>query len=464
MLIQRATLADGRTRDVRVTDGQIAAIEPADSLSSDDERAFDAEGYHLLPGMIDCHVHFRQPGDSHKETWGTGSHAAAAGGVTTVVDQPNTNPPTTTGENFDAKRRFTRDSLVDYGVSGGVVPDWEPETLFDRPLFALGEVFLADSTGNMGIDDELFREAAQRADEAGLVVSVHAEDAERFVPDALPGDETETKTDGTSGVASGRDADAAAWSRYRPADAEVAAVETALDAGAETDCSIHIAHTSTPEAVQRVVEARAQTDAGGPESDADRTITCEVTPHHLFLDTDDATELGTYGRMNPPLRNPQRRRRLFDALRDGRVDCVATDHAPHTREEKEAPLTDAPSGVPGVETALPLLLAAVRDGQLDLERVRDVTAHHPARIFGLPNKGRVVEGADADLTLVDLDDAQPIRGDDLHSKCQWTPFEGHEGVFPVLTLVDGSVVYDPESWEFDTPFGGYWGDNVRVSQ
>ena len=453
MLLTRARLADGRRRDVRVQHGTITRLAPADELAPDtDERHADLDDRLLLPGAVDPHVHFREPGASHKETWTTGSRSAAAGGVTTVIDQPNTDPPTTTGAAYDRKRRLADASLVDYGIAGGVTPDWEPETLFDRPLAALGEVFLADSTGDMGIDTETFRAAAARAAEADRVCTVHTEDAALFEPDALP----------ANGPA-GRAADAARWSRYRPAEAEIAAVEDALATARETGVSVHVAHTSTPEAVERVVDARASGEATGvPDTDdATRTVTCEVTPHHLFCSHEDATELGTYGRMNPPLRNEDRRARLFDALREGRVDCVATDHAPHTREEKERPLREAPSGVPGVETAVPMLLAAAREDRLSLERVRDVTAANAARIFDLPPKGRVAEGADADLAVYDLDTTRTIRGEELHSNCGWTPFEGREGVFPDLTLVRGHVAYDRHGTLREESFGGSVGRNVR---
>ncbi|WP_232700328.1 dihydroorotase [Halobacterium wangiae] len=418
-VIRNATLADGRTRDVRVgDDGRIDAV--GESLAGDE--LVDASGKLLLPGMIDVHVHFRQPGYGHKETWASGSRSAAAGGVTTVVDQPNTDPATVTGAAFDEKAAFAADSLVDWGINGGVTPDWDPDSLFNRPLFALGEVFLADSTGDMGIEAALFREACELAADEDVVVTVHAEDADRF-----------------DSAAKERD-DADAWSAYRTAGAEAAAVERAVTVGSEAGATVHVAHTSTPEGVDA---ARA----GG--------ATCEVTPHHLFLSRVDLDELGTFGRMNPPLRSEERREALFDRLADGRVDVVATDHAPHTREEKDASIWDAPSGVPGVETALPLLLQAASEGELTYERVRDVTAANPAAIFDLPRKGRIEAGRDADLVLVDPDDSREIRGADCHSNCGWTPFEGMEGVFPEWTMVRGTVVWDGET------FVDHAGENVR---
>jgi dihydroorotase len=424
MLIRDGTLADGRQRDVRVSGERIAAVAP--TLSAErDERVYDAAGKRVLPGAVDVHVHFREPGHPHKETWTTGSRSAAAGGVTTVVDQPNTEPPTTTGAAFDEKADLARDSLVDFGLNGGVLPDWEPDALFDRPLFALGEVFLADSTGDMGVDLDAFRDGVRRATEAGRRVTVHAEDASLFEESARerPDDDVD------------------AWSAYRTPEAEVAAVDRAVAVGVHEGARVHVAHTSTPAGIDRVADAR---------------MTCEVTPHHMLLSRDDLDDLGTFGRMNPPLRDETRRRAVYDRVADGTVDVVATDHAPHTRAEKDASVWDAPSGVPGVETMLPLLLAEAVNGRLTYERVVEVTARNPATLFDLPEKGTLAPSTDADLVVVDPDDLRPIRGTELHSKADWTPFEGHDGVFPELTMVRGHVVYE------DGAFGPPVGRNVRA--
>jgi dihydroorotase len=412
MLIRDAMLADGRRRDVRIEDERIAAV--GRRLSNGDASVLDADGKLLLPGMIDAHVHFRQPGFPAKETWTSGSRAAAAGGVTTVVDQPNTEPPTVDGEGFAEKRELAADSLVDFGINGGVTPEWQPEELFAAPLFALGEVFLADSTGEMGIDADLFSEAVREATSRGVPVTVHAEDAERFDPTARERDDPD------------------AWSAFRTPEAELAAVERACDVGRELGAQLHIAHTSTPGGIDRAAEAG---------------MTCEVTPHHLLLSRDDLPALGTFGRMNPPLRGEQRREGVYRRVADGTVGMIATDHAPHTRAEKATDIWDAPSGVPGVETALPLLLAEASAGRLSYERVRDLTAANPARVFDLPRKGRIQVGNDADLVLVDPDTTREIRGEDLHSKAGWTPFEGWTGVFPEWTMVRGEVVYERDENE-----------------
>jgi dihydroorotase len=422
MLITNAILPDGSTAAVRVDGDTI--VDVGDYSPADGEDILNAGGKRLFPGMIDVHVHFREPGYPHKETWTSGSRSAAAGGVTTVVDQPNTNPPTTDGEAFEQKARIAQPSCVDWGISGGVTPDWNPDALLEKPLFALGEVFLADSTGDMGIKGDQFEDALRRAAEKEVIVTVHAENADQFVKDAFR-----------------RDDDPEAWSVYRTSEAEISAVKRACKVAADAGVRIHIAHTSTPEAVDIASKAG---------------MTCEVTPHHLFLSREDYDRLGTYGRMNPPLRSEERREALFERVVDGTVDMVATDHAPHTRQEKDASIWDAPSGVPGVETVLPLLLATARRGDLSYERVRDLTAANPADRFNLPQKGRIEPGRDADLVLVDTDSTTPIHGPRLHSKCGWSPFETFEAVFPEWTMLRGEMVY------IEDEFREGVGQNVRV--
>ncbi|MFB6119295.1 dihydroorotase [Halosegnis sp.] len=424
LLFTDAELGDGRVVDVRVEGETVSAVDATLERRPEDEP-IDVAGKLLLPGMVDVHVHFRQPGFPHKETWATGSRSAAAGGVTTVVDQPNTDPPTVDRDAFDEKAALAADSLVDYGLNGGVTADWAPDSLFDRPLFALGEVFLADSTGEMGIDTALFADAVAAACGRDVPVTVHAEDATLF-------DE------------SARDrSDADAWSAYRTAEAEASAVEQACSVAADTGGRIHVAHASTPAGIDAA-------DAAG--------MTCEVTPHHLLLSRADLEELGTHGRMNPPLRSESRREAVFERVVDGTVDMVATDHAPHTRAEKDTDIWSAPSGVPGVETALPLLLGLAARGEMSYERVRELTATAPAKRFDLSSKGRIEVGRDADLVVVDPTAAEPVRANRLHTKCDWTPFEGHEAVFPELTLVRGEVVYRRATDTFGEPAG----KNVRL--
>jgi dihydroorotase len=262
----------------------------------------------------------------------------------------------------------------------------------------------------MGIDASLFKDAVDQATASGHRVTVHAEDETLFEERARERD------------------DADAWSAYRAAAAEAAAVERACEVATDAGATIHIAHTSTPEGIDTA-------DAAG--------MTCEVSPHHLLLSRGDLPDLGTFGRMNPPLRSEERRQAVYDRVADGTVEMVATDHAPHTRAEKDAAIWDAPSGVPGVETALPLLLAEAADPDrpITYERVAELTARNPAAVFDLPHKGAIEPGQDADLVLVDPDAEAPLEGGSLHSKAGWTPFEGFDAIRPQVTMVRGSVVY-----------------------
>ena len=400
-----------------VEDGVVTRV--AESVREDRaEETVDADGAYVLPGAVDVHVHFREPGATHKEDWATGSRSAAAGGVTTVVDQPNTEPPTVTGEAFDEKRELAEKSVVDHGINAGVTEDWKPDELAERPVSAYGEVFMADSTGDMGIDASLFERAVRRLGGRGELVTVHAEDSDEFA-------DVELDTE-----------DADAWSRHRPPEAEIAAVERAVDVADEP---VHFAHISHPKSIDVIEET---------------PHTCEVTPHHLFLSREDLDELGTHGKMNPPLRSEEARQRLLDRLVEGAVDCVATDHAPHTLGEKDAPVRDAPSGVPGVETLYPLLLALAFDGGLRLSHVVELVAEAPARVFGFEDKGAIREGADADLVFVD-EAIEDVRAEGLHSKCGWTPYEGFGAVFPHKVMRRGDVVYErDEEGEWFAEGGG----------
>ena len=401
--------------ELAVEDGVVTRV--AESVREDRvDETVDADGAYVLPGAVDAHVHLREPGATQKEDWRTGSRSAAAGGVTTVVDQPNTEPPTVTGEEFDEKRELAEKSVVDYGINAGVTEDWRPDELAERPVSAYGEVFMADSTGNMGVDASLFERAVRRLGGRGELVTVHAEDSDEFVDVDL---DTE---------------DADVWSRHRPPEAEIAAVERAVDVADEP---VHFAHVSHPKSVS-VIDGTQHT--------------CEATPHHLFLSREDLDELGAHGKMNPPLRSEKARRRLFDKLVEEAVDCVATDHAPHTVEEKEGPVSNAPSGVPGVETLYPLLLALAFDGDLELSQVVELVAEEPARVFGFDSKGSIKEGTDADLVFVD-ETFEGIRAERLHSKCGWTPYEGFDAVFPHKVLRRGEVVYEIDE-DGDESFAG----------
>lgn len=435
MLLRNARLPGGQLSDIRIEGETIVAIDSG----LDGSPTVDLAGRQVLPGAIDVHVHFREPGATHKESWQSGTQAAAAGGVTTVIDQPNTTPATVDASSFHAKATAARRSaIVDYGINGGVSPSWRPEELFELPITALGEVFMADSTGEMGIDDEQFVEALELAADAGVVVTVHAEDASKF-------DESVRNR-----------GDPAAWAAYRPPAAEIAATERAIEAAEATGASIHLAHASTPEAVELIATAG---------------MTCEVTPHHLLCSIQDLDRLGTRGRMNPPLRSEAHRQAMLAHLQAGRIDMVATDHAPHTCREKDNDIWSAPSGVPGVETMLPLLSALTARGMLSFDDIAQITARAPARRFSLENKGRLRPGADADIVV--LSGAGPRRIGDRRpvTACGWTPFENQLGHSPILTFLRGKIAYHDLLSGLSLPaqlqrgtFGPPRGRNVRQTR
>ncbi len=393
--------------ELSITDGRIFKI--AKDIRADD--ILDAHGLLVLPGAIDVHVHFRDPGMTHKEDWYSGSCAAAAGGVTTVIDHPNTIPPTTTLKSFEAKLRASRKSIVDFGINAGVVKGAELEKLWRAGATAFGEIYLADSFGGLNIDDDMVSIVFRTIAQLNAIACVHAED-ERIIKRC-----TEKLKDKTN---------PSAHSSSRPNESEDSAIARAVQFANVAGTKLHICHISIREGLCLLR----------------KNVTCEVTPHHLFLTEKDWDKLGTFGKMNPPLRSEEDGQALWAAL--NRIDMIASDHAPHTMGEKEQDIWGAPAGVPGVETSLPLMLSAVKAGRISLQRLIELMAINPARIFGLNRKGDIKVGNDADLAFVDFKNVMPIKVGDMHSKAGWTPFEGMSAIFPKMTMVRGEVVFDRE--------------------
>ncbi|MDF0592643.1 dihydroorotase [Methanotrichaceae archaeon M04Ac] len=368
------------------------------------EETIDGRGMIVLPGAIDIHVHFRDPGYTFKEDWETGSTSAAAGGVTAVVDQPNTNPPTVDGPSYRMKLEIAeRRSVVDFCLNGG---PGQVKRLAELGASAIGEIFTYDHG-----EEELRKILAETA-KAGLLPTVHAED-----PDVIR-ENSEPLRDGR---------EPQLYSFARPNLAESKAIDSILGM---TD-RVHICHLSTSEGLDRLRAAKGR----------GKKVTCEVAPHHILFTKRDWRRQGTFLKMNPPLRDFRDRDALWEGLRKGEVDAIASDHAPHLPEEKRDEIWDAPPGVPGVETMLPLMLMAVRSNLISLDRVVDALSRRPAEIFGLSSKGRIGVGMDADLAIIDPRDACDIRADRLHSGAEWTPYEGRRALFPKITMIRGEVVF-----------------------
>jgi dihydroorotase len=415
--------------EIIIEDGKITKIGKDLRVSSSD-MIIDAEGALTLPAGIDVHVHFRDPGMTSKENWHTGSCAAAAGGITTVIDQPNTVPPTTDRRSFEQKLKAARKkSIVDFGINGGVTGNIDKlKELWKLGVTAFGEIFMAESTGGLNINEETFEEGLAEIKRLGALASIHAEDEKLRL-----GLEEMLKSDTSYEY----------HSRARPNFCEAEAVQKAMGLINALDVRAHFCHISTLEAVGIIRKEKylARRDKKQP------LFSCEATPHHLFLSTHDWERLGSFGKMNPPLRNRQSIKALVNGLNDGTIDLVASDHAPHLEFEKDTDIRAAPAGVPGVETLMPLMLAAVRKNILPLRQMIRLTSWNPARIFGLDmhSKGRLAEGFDADLMIVNPRELQPIRADMLHSKAGWTPFEGMDGVFPRYTFSRGEAIWMEES-------------------
>lgn len=410
-------LKDITEEDILVRDGKIALIGKGLKAS----RKMDCKGKLILPGIIDPHVHMRCPGLEKKEDWYTGSRAAAHGGITTVLDMPNTSPPLVSIEALKEKEALVEgDSIVNYGFHFGAAKNNIGEIKSACSIRTV-KVFMGSSTGSLLVeDDSTLKKVFSAAKERNLLVLVHAEDEEMIKENTV-----KAKEMGLS--------DALYHSLVRSNECAEKAVERAIAITRAAGNKLYVCHISTRREVELIKEAKKE----GLE------VYAEVTPHHLLLSNKDVKALKNYGKMNPPLRSFLDQKALWAAVREGIIDCIGTDHAPHLREEKDKPYWDAPSGVPGLETMLPLMLNAVSEGELSLKRLVELTSINPARIFGLKGKGRIAEGMDADLTIVDPEKKVTVRGTGLYTKCGWTPFEGKKvkGVVE-STIIKGKVVYD----------------------
>jgi dihydroorotase len=418
-------------RDIGLNDGRIAAIGSLGGASAGE--IIDCRGLHVLPGVIDSQVHFREPGLTHKEDLETGSRAAVMGGVTAVFEMPNTNPLTTCAETLAGKlaaahRRMHCDFAFWVGGTHENAKDVaELERLPGTPGI---KVFMGSSTGSLLVEDdagvrEILRRTRRRA-------AFHSEDEMRLrerMGLRVAGDPSSHPV--------WRDVETALRCTRR-------LVAIAEDVGAR----IHVLHISTADEMLFLKDHR-------------RFATCEATPHHLTLAAPDCYErLGAYAQMNPPVRDETHRAGIWTGLAAGIVDVLGSDHAPHTREEKEHAYPATHSGMTGVQTLVPIMLDHVNAGRLTLERFVDLTSAGPRRIFGIAGKGRIGVGYDADFTIVDMKRRETIRNDWIASRCGWTPYDGVSVTgWPVGTVVRGRRVM----WE-GALTGASEGEAVRFEE
>jgi dihydroorotase len=411
----RILLPDGNflLGDVRVIEQTIAEVAAAISSQSGDTE-IDAQGLTLLPGVIDPQVHFREPGLEYKEDLFTASCACAKGGVTSFLEMPNTKPLTTTQAALDDKlQRAASKCLVNYGFFIGATAENLPDLNQANPVCGI-KIFMGSMHGALLVDQEA---ALEQIFATGTrLIAVHAEDQARIR-------DRRQQFQGNTNPA--------VHSQIQDNTAALLATQLALKLSKQYHRRLHILHLSTAE------------EADLLRRDKPAWVTAEVTPQHLLLNTAAYETIGTLAQMNPPLRSPHDNAILWQALKDGVIDFIATDHAPHTLEEKAQAYPNTPSGMPGVETSLPLMLTQAMEGQCTVAQVANWMSTAVAKAYGIPRKGAIAPGYDADLVLVDLETYRPVLRQELQTKCGWSPFEGWNLTgYPVMTWVGGQLVYD----------------------
>jgi dihydroorotase len=406
---------EGR-RDVGVSDGRIAAI--GDLTSADAGEVVDCSGLHVLPGVVDSQVHFREPGLEHKEDLESGSRAAVLGGVTAVFEMPNTNPLTTSETALaDKVRRATDRMHCDFAFwVGGTRENARDVAELERLPGAAGiKVFMGSSTGDLLVEDDegvhsILSNTRRRA-------AFHSEDEFRL---------HERAGERVAG-------DPASHPVWRDEIAALQCTRRLVAIARRARAQIHVLHISTAEEIDFLADQKD-------------VASCEATPHHLTLTADDYARLGTLIQMNPPVRAARHRDGVWRGISQGIVDVLGSDHAPHTLEEKARPYPASPSGMTGVQTLVPVMLDHVNAGRLTLQRFVDLTSHGPQRLFGMATKGRIAVGYDADFTVVDMKRVETITNAQQGSKAGWTPHDGRQVTgWPVGTVVRGRrVMWDGE--------------------
>jgi dihydroorotase len=409
--------------DVLIRGRQIVEVAPQISFTSP-TKEIDANGLTLLPGVIDPQVHFREPGLEYKEDLFTASCACAKGGVTSFLEMPNTRPLTITQQALDDKlQRASQKSLVNYGFFIGATAENLQDLLAANPTCGI-KIFMGSMHGSLLVDDRVALEVIFASGQR--LIAVHAEDQARI----------NQRRQEFAGIE-----DVAIHSQIQDNQAALMATKLALSLSKKYQRRLHILHMSTAEEAELL------------RQDKPSWVTAEVTPQHLFLNTSAYADIGSLAQMNPPLRSKHDNEVLWQALLDGVIDFIATDHAPHTLSEKAQPYPKSPSGMPGVETSLLLMLTAAVSGKCTIAQVVNWMSSAVAKAYGISNKGAIMAGYDADLVLVDLNNYRPVLREELVTKCGWSPFEGWNLTgWPIYTIVGGQIVF--EKGKLNTEFRG----------
>ena len=401
--------------DLACDKGRITRIDR--TISSNAKQEIDASGKLTMPGAIDAQVHFRDPGATHKEDLASGSRAAARGGVTSFLEMPNTKPPTIDQQALDRKlERAAACSSANYGFFIGATPENIDAVNHASPVCGI-KIFMGSSTGSLLVhkDEDLERIFGN----GSRLIAVHAEDENRLRERANQFSKSPSNASQPN-----------LHSKIRDAECALLATKKAVELSHRFQRRLHVLHLTTAQEVHYLRANRT------PE------ITVECTPNHLFLTEEDYDRLGTLVQMNPPIRSAEHQEELWKGLHDGTIDFIATDHAPHTLEEKAKPYPDSPSGMPGVETSLPLLITAWKSGKCSLAQVLKWMCWGPAKAYNMIGKGMLQEGYDADIAIVNDTDYFKVSNEKLLTKVGWSPFNG----IPLTgwaewTIVGGEVAY-----------------------
>lgn len=441
MLIRGADMVVGGrivAGDLRVVAGKIDSVAIHGGISPNgDDFLVEAEGLTLIPGVIDPQVHFREPGNPEKETILSGSRAAAAGGVTSFLDMPNNNPAATSLTAMQQKiNSAAQTAVTNYGFFIGATPTnlsdlqlavGTPDAPSPTPGICGIKVFMGSSTGDLLVHQQEHLENIFA--NTGGIIATHCEDEDRLNA-RWPDFQERT--------------DIAAHAEWRDHECALLATQRATALAKDHNHRLHVLHLTTGVEADWLAQNKGE------------LVTTEVCPQHLTFDQEDVEERGTRLKMNPPIRYTEDRDTLWRRLRDGTIDCIATDHAPHTLENKALGFPRAHSGMPGVETSLPLMLTHAMDGKCSVTDVVRWMCEAPADVYGMVGKGRLIEGGDADLTLVDLESRLTISDSDTWTTVGWTPLAGMELTgFPLLTVVGGNPVHArPQGGRSDANEGG----------
>ena len=411
-----------KAQDIGIKNGKILYIG---QISEDSEDIFNADGLTVLPGCIDTQTHFREPGSTDTEDLNSGSRAAIAGGITSVFEMPNTNPPTSTKTEFQRKLDLAKNRMYcNYAFYFGATADNGNELAdLEKLEGCCGiKLFAGSSTGNLLVAEE--EDIDRVFQNSSKVVAVHSED------EAILNTNKKLIKDG----------DVHTHPVWRSVECAISSTRRIVRLANKYNKKAHVLHITTKDEIDFLSQHKGN-------------ITFEITPQHLTLYAPDCYDkLGTYAQMNPPLRDKSHYDRLWYAVKNNLNDTIGSDHAPHLKENKDKVYPNSPSGMPGVQTLMPVMLNHVNDGKLSLNQLMNLVCENPIKIFGIKNKGFIKEGYDADFTIVDMNKTIEIKNENIESKCGWTPFNGdkfkgmptHTIIAGKIKMKDGKILGDPE--------------------